>query len=92
MDAFITASFLSLAANRIIEAVVAPVKLKFPKLDLWWLMYMTWMLGGALAYVSGLNLFAAPLPGLAPVVGQVLTALVVGGGSNLLHDVFQRKA
>ena len=26
MDAFITASFLSLAANRIVEAVVSPVK------------------------------------------------------------------
>jgi len=92
MDTFITASFLALAANRIVEAVVAPVKLKWPTLDLWWLMYATWALGGALAYVSGLNLFAEPLPGLAPVVGQVLTALVVGGGSNLLHDVFQRKA
>ena len=92
MEAFTIALFLSVAANRIIEAVLAPVKIKFPAADLWWVVYLTWVLGGALAYLAGLNLFTEQLPALNPVIGQVLTSLVVGGGSNLLHDVFQKSA
>lgn len=88
MDAFATALFLSVASNRLVEAVVAPIKLKFPALDMWWLIYVTWLVGGGLCYLAGVNLFAAMLPNV--MAGQVLTALVVGGGSNLLHDVFQK--
>ena len=82
-----TAVFLSLVANRVVESVAAPVKIKYPKADLWWLIYVSWVLGGALSYLAGLNLFAAQLPNGS--VGLVLTAFVVGGGSNLLADLFK---
>lgn len=90
MELFVTALFLSVASNRIVEAFVAPVKQKWPALDLWWLVYVTWVAGGALSYLAGINLFSAVVPALPPIAGQVLTALVVGGGSNLLHDLFDR--
>lgn len=88
MDLIATALFLALAANRIIEAFVKPVKQRYPNLDLWWLIYVSWIGGGALSFLAGVNLFAALLPTLNPTVGLVLTALVVGGGANLISDLF----
>jgi hypothetical protein len=88
MESLIIAGFLALAANRITEAIVKPIKLKFPKLDLWWLIYPTWILGGGLAWAAGVDLFATYFPSDTAIVGRVLTAVVVGGGSNLIADVF----
>ncbi len=90
MAAIATAFFLAIAANRIVEAFVAPVRKRWPALDLWWLVYVTWIVGGVISYLAGINLFAELVPGLPPLAGQVLTALVVGGGSNLLHDLFDK--
>jgi Na+/melibiose symporter-like transporter len=87
MDTLATAFFLSLAANRIIEAVVTPLRAKFPQLDLWWLVYVAWVVGGVLAFFAGINLFESFFTD--PTVGKLLTAIVVGGGSNLIADVFK---
>lgn len=87
MENLATALFLSIAANRVIEAVVAPLKAKFPQLDMWWLVYAAWVVGGALAYFAGVNLFESFFSD--PTVGKLLTAVVVGGGSNLIADVFK---
>jgi hypothetical protein len=92
MNELTIAIFLSVVANRIIEAIAQPVKLKFPALDLWWLIYVSWGVGGLLAWFAGVNLFTALVPSLDPMIGRVLTAVVVGGGSNLLADLFQPKA
>ena len=89
MDALAIALFLSIATNRIIEAITAPVKQKFPALDMWWLVYIAWLVGGGLAYLSGVNLFGAYLPD--PLTGRILTAIVTGGGSNLIADLFKAK-
>ena len=91
MDLLVTASFLALVANRLIEAVVQPVKQRYPALDLWWLVYVAWLVGGALSFAAGVNLFAPVLPTLAPLAGQVLTAVVVGGGATLISDLFPPK-
>lgn len=88
MDLIATALFLALVSNRLIEAFVAPIKQKFPKADLWWLVYVAWVVGGALSFAAGVNLFATLLPSLNATVGLVLTALVVGGGANLISDLF----
>lgn len=88
MELIAVALFLSLSANRIIEAFVAPLKKRYPDLDLWWLIYVTWVAGGVLSYAAGVNLFAAVVPTLNPTAGLVLTALVVGGGANLIADLF----
>lgn len=88
MNLLLSASFLALAANRIIEAVVVPLKKQYPQLDLWWLVYVAWVVGGLLSFRVGLNLFVDVLPTLPPLDGQLLTALVVGGGANLIADLF----
>lgn len=89
----LTAAFLlALITERITAALVAPVKAKWPELDLWWVIYPAWVLGGVLAYLANLNLVADLLPTLPAEVGRVLTAVIVGGGSNLIHDIFDRPA
>ncbi len=36
-------------------------------------------------WFTGVNLFASFIPNA--LIGQILTAIVAGGGSNLLHDL-----
>jgi len=45
--------------------------------------------GGLLAWLTGVNLFTGFLT--SPLAGLILTAIVAGGGSNLLHDIFKPK-
>jgi uncharacterized membrane protein HdeD (DUF308 family) len=71
-------------ANRLVEMLVTPVFDKY-KLDKFWLMYVSWVLSGVLVWLTGYNLFATFIPNV--LVGQILTAIVAGGGANLLHDL-----
>jgi hypothetical protein len=75
-------TFLALVANRVTEGLAAPIRQRYPTLDLWWLVYVSWVIGGVLSYFAGLNLFTAYFP--VPAVGIILTAIVVGGGGNLI--------
>jgi hypothetical protein len=85
----VVAFFLALVNERLVAALVAPVKQKWPTLDYWWLIYPSWILGGLIVYASGINLFGPFIPD--PIVGKLLTAAVGGGGANLLHDIFDPK-
>ena len=76
---------LALVNRAIIHYLAAPVERKFPELDMWWLVYVSFATGAALSAVNGLNFFELYLDN--QVVGLVLTAAAVGGGSNLLQDV-----
>ena len=71
-------------ANRLVAALVTPLFDKY-SWDKFWLMYPAWILAGVLVWFTGLNLFAAFIPN--ELIGKVLTAVVAGGGSNLLHDL-----
>ena len=71
-------------ANRLVAALVTPLWDKYGW-DKFWLMYPAWILAGVLAWLTGVNLFAAYIPN--ELIGKVLTAIVAGGGSNLLHDL-----
>lgn len=82
-----TAIFFSAASQQIIEAIVRPIKQRFPALDMWWLIYVTWICGGALSWFANLNLFSQFF--VQPEVGRILTAFVVGGGSQLVSEVFK---
>jgi len=71
-------------ANRLIAALVTPLFEKY-NWDKYWLMYASWVLSGILVWLAGVNLFAAFIPG--ELIGKILTAVVAGGGANLLHDL-----
>jgi len=79
------ALFLALVANRLTEALIVPIfdRLKWDK---FWLLYVAWVVSGLLVAFTGANLFAAYIP--SPIIGQILTAIVAGGGANFLADLF----
>jgi hypothetical protein len=71
-------------ANRLVEALVTPVFDKYD-LDKFWLMYVAWIMSGVLVFLANVNLFEFVMPNV--LIGQILTAVVAGGGANLLHDL-----
>lgn len=85
MDTLVIALFLVVVANRLVEALIVPVFDKF-NLDKFSVQYVAWAVGGGLVWLSGVNLFTAYLPD--PLAGQILTAVLSGGGATLLHDIF----
>ena len=86
-EALIAAIFLATVANRLVEGLITPIFDKF-NVDKFWLMYIAWIVAGGLVWLSGANLFAEYITD--PIAGQILTALVGGGGANLIHDLFDR--
>jgi len=79
------AFFVALANERLVEVFVA-VWFKRYGLDGWWLVPISWVTGGLLMFGTGINLFEWLFP--VKWVGVLLSAVVVGGGSNMLHQVF----
>ena len=76
-------------ANRLVAMLVTPIFEKY-SLDKFWLAYPAWILAGVFVWFTGVNLFASFIPNA--LIGQILTAIVAGGGSNLLHDLTDRPA
>jgi len=81
--------FLAFISEVLVEHFIGkPLEKAFPLVDRWWLIYVGLVAGGLLSWFCGLNLFALlPIP---PAVGMVLTALLVGGGSPLIHVVVNK--
>lgn len=79
------AVFLSIVANRLIQALVVPLYDQF-NWNKFSLQYVSWAFGSALAALSGVNLFVSYVPN--PIVGLALTAVVCGGGANFISDLF----
>jgi hypothetical protein len=96
------AFFLALVVERVIEFVIRPLIEAAVKAGGWdvakvslILPYISAVLGAAVAWGFGLDLFAdlAAAAGLTPAVWftKALTAVVVAGGSNLLHDLWPQE-
>lgn len=81
------ALFLAVANKSLIDALVAPVRKKWPTLDMWWLVYVSLATGFAMGWFANINIFTGYMDGL---LGQIVTALFVGGGASLIHDVFDK--
>ena len=75
-------------ANRLVEMLITPLFDHY-ELDKFPLMYIAWAFAGVLVFLAGVNLFEAYIPN--EIIGKVLTAVVAGGGSNLLHDLVDQK-
>ncbi len=69
---------------KIIEAIISPLWERF-ELDRFWLLYVGLVIGGALGWFTGLNAF--PVFVEAPLIGRVLTALVIGLGPSFIWDL-----
>jgi hypothetical protein len=75
-------------SNRLVAALITPIFDKY-ELEKFWLMYVAWAVAGILVWLAGVNLFEEWIAN--PLIGQILTAVVAGGGSNLLHDLVDGK-
>jgi len=63
-----------------------PLEEKYPDLDRWWLIYVALGVGGCIAWFVGMNIFGDLMPEL---LGRILTAIIVGGGSELIHKIVE---
>ena len=76
--------YLVLLINRLVAAFIQPL-FEHENWDRFWLMYIAWILGGVLVFLTDINLFAGTFH--KELVGQLLTAVCVGGGANILYDI-----
>ena len=94
----IMAFFLALVVNRILEHLFKPLRsllllyIAPNTTKLAWLDFITpyvaWVAGGVLSWYTDIDLISALVPSIAPLVAKLLTAIVIGGGAGLIHDIF----
>lgn len=88
MEQLTVAIFLAAVNRSVVEYIAQPLKKRYPDHDFWWLLYVALLTGALIGWFAEVNLFAAYLPNL--FAGRVLTAVLIGGGSSLIHDIFSR--
>jgi hypothetical protein len=87
LQPFAIALFLSVVANRLVEALIVPLFERL-KIDRFYLLYVAWGIAAIIVGLSGVNLFVGYIT--SPIGGQILTAIVAGGGANFIADLFNR--
>jgi|TARA_Y100000310_G_scaffold132386_2_gene131444 uncharacterized membrane protein (DUF106 family) len=81
------AAFLSMLNNRLVEVILKPLlSLARPRLSKDLLLYMSIITGIGMAFYSNTNLLEQYFD--PPIVGVIVTGIIIGGGSNLIHDLF----
>jgi len=78
-----TALFISVLVNRLVEGIVQPFRQKYPDYDFWWLIYAAWVLAGVICFSADINLLKDIISN--EILGKVVTAVIVGGGANLIR-------
>jgi len=90
LGVFAAALLLGVVNMSIVDYLAEPVRKRYPKLDLWWLLYVALGTGGAIGWFANINLFADMIPTMEPLAGKILTCALIGGGAKLMHDIFDR--
>ena len=81
------AAFLSMLNNRLVEVILKPLlSLAGPRLSKDLLLYISIITGIGMAFYSNTNLLEQYFD--PPIVGIIVTGIIIGGGSNLIHDLF----
>jgi hypothetical protein len=88
MPALGTAIVAAFVIMRLTEAIIKPLWLRL-NLDAFWLLYATLAIGAALGWFTGLNGF--PLFPVSPLLGRLLTCLVIGLGPSFIYDLVDKK-
>lgn len=79
--------FIAVAVKAVTDALKKPLAEWKPDANLWWFYYVAFALGAGLGWASGLNVMTN-YPEVSQVVGRLITALAIGGGPTLFHDIF----
>lgn len=80
---------ISTLANAIVEALIKPIWERY-NLDNFWLLYIAWIVAGVLTFLGNINLFEAVFE--PAIVGLILSAVIAGRASNILHDLTDQGA
>lgn len=93
-NVFAFAVFLALINERIIELLLKPVLEKIDRMI--FVPYVAMLTGLVISVVFQVDLItplaeAVGLQPLTPWAGYIVTGLLVGGGSNFLHDLWPSK-
>lgn len=86
LAALATALVLAFVSEKLVEAIITPIWVKFG-LDRFYLLYVGLVVGTGLGLCTGLDAF--PFFDV-PLVGQALTSLVIGCGSTFLWDLVDK--
>ena len=86
--ALVLAGLLSTINTGVVDMIKRPLEQKRPEWDLWWFVYVGMVSGFAIGWLAQVNLLATVVPN--EILGRVLSALLVGGGSSLIYKVFGR--
>ncbi len=76
---------LAVVNMQIVEYLKRPIKTQFPKVPLWWVVYVAFGTGVALAFGFRLDAFEF-MPEHPFWLGCLLTGCMIGGGSSLIFD------
>lgn len=84
------AIFLAVVLERLMQFLVKP---KFPENFAWFIPYIAVIAGLFVAFAFNIDVIEPTMAelGLEPAVswaGMLLTGLIIGGGSNLVHDLW----
>lgn len=88
IDALVVGTLLAIVNTKLVDYITAPIKKRFPDFDLWWLLYVSLATGFAIGWFGSVNLFVEYIDNA--LLGRVLSSLLVGGGSSLIYDVFDK--
>ena len=83
------AFFLAFVAAVLVEHLVAkPLEAAAPYTPRWWLIYVSLVVGAVLGWFFEVNVFA--MLAIPAIVGRIVTALLIGGGTQVLHKVVNK--
>ncbi len=88
LEAWVTVLAISIFVLQFTNAVFKPLFLKL-KWDVWWLVYIAFVVGFLVCFATGVNGFNWFPPGVG-WVGRVLTALVCGAGPSTIYDMIDK--
>ena len=88
MDALTNGLFLAAVNTAVVNYLAEPVRQRYPELDLWWLLYVALATGFVISWFAGVNLFETQIAN--ELLGRILSGILVGGGSSLIHNVFDQ--
>lgn len=83
------AVFLATVNKAILDLIVAPIRRRWPEADLWWVDYLALLTGLGIGWAFNVNLLEPMQTSeTSRIVGVILSGLVIGGGADLINDLF----
>lgn len=89
MDTLVIAIFLATLNNRLVECLIAPAFERFGW-DRFWLLYLSAGTGLTITVLAGIRLLLPVGADVSYWADVIISGLIVGGGANLIHDIFNQ--